>query len=60
MRFKGDATLKRLPDEDDGDNRNTKILGYSLRGKPNDELNLMMPMIVLLNAMLMNGYQRLN
>ena len=52
------ATLKRLHDEDDGDSRNTKI-GYSLRGQPNDE-ELIMPMIVLLNTMLMNGYQRLN
>ncbi len=53
------AVLKRLHDEDDGDNRNTKILGYSLRGQPNDE-ELIMPMIILLNTMLMNGYQRLN
>ena len=50
------AVLKRLHDEDDGDNRNTK---YSLRGQPNDE-ELIMPMIILLNTMLMNGYQRLN
>ena len=51
------AVIKRLCVEDDGDKRNENILGYSLRGQPNDELNLMMPMIVLLNTMLINGYQ---
>ncbi len=51
-----DATPKKTPDENDGDSRKTKI-GYSLRGQPSDELNLMMPMIVLLNTMLINGYQ---
>ena len=54
MRFKDDATPKKTPDENDVDSRKTKILGYSLRGQPNDELNLMMPMIVLLNTMLIN------
>ena len=58
MRFKDDATPKKTPDEDDGDRRNTKILGYSLRGQPNDEEKLMLPMIRLLHCM--NDYQSVN
>ena len=30
------ATFQRLPNEADGDKRNTKTLSYSLRGQPDD------------------------
>jgi len=51
MRFKDEGTLKRLPNEADG---------YKFRRNTQDDNELIMPMIVLLNTMLMNGYQRLN
>ena len=50
MRFKEEATIKRLPNEADGHKfiRNAEI---------NDDNEFILPMIRLLNAMLMNGYQ---
>lgn len=41
--------LKRLPDEDDGNKFREKI--------QIDDDRLMMPMIILMNTMLINGYQ---
>lgn len=55
MRSKGKVTSKRLHEEANGDNRQTIDLGYSLRGQPNNEELLMLPMIRLLHCM--NGYQ---
>lgn len=55
MRSKGKAISKILHEEADGDNRHRKNLGYSLRGQPNNEEKLMLPMIRLLHCM--NGYQ---
>ena len=56
MRSNGKTILKRLHEEADGDNnRHRKNLGYSLRGQPNNEELLMLPMIRLLHCM--NGYQ---
>ena len=50
MRFKNEAIFKRLPDEADVNKfrRNTQI---------EDDDKLIIPMIRLLNAMLINGYQ---
>ena len=50
MRFKDEATIKKLPKEADGHKfrRNAEI---------NDDNEFIMPMIRLLNSMLMNGYQ---
>ena len=53
--IKSNATVRRLHEEADGDNRHRKNLGYSLRGQPNNEEVLMLPMIRLLHCM--NGYQ---
>ena len=53
--IKSNATVRRLHEEADGDNRHRKNLGYSLRGQPNNEEVLMLPMIRLLHYM--NGYQ---
>ena len=53
--IKSNATARRLHEEVDGDNRQRINSRHSLRGQPNNEELLMLPMIRLLHCM--NGYQ---